>query len=237
MSRIAIITGASAGLGREFVQSVIEEQLEIEEIWLIARRKKLLEEITQQFPAQKFKILPLDLTQDESFAVFQKELAASQAEIKLLVNDAGLLAAKPFSQIGVERQEAMIKLNALAPMVLIHAALPFMKSESQIINVCSVAGFAPAPNMLTYSSTKAFLLNFSKGLHDELQGQGIRVLALNPGNMQTEMFGSPAMPQGKSIVNRLPFLDMKKVTKRALKLVAKGKMQYTPRFFTSPISF
>lgn len=230
MSEIAIVTGASSGLGREFVGAIVETYPKINEIWLIARRKDLLESLAKSYPTKKFKLLSLDLTQEENYAIFKCELEINRPNIKLLVNNAGLVASNSFSKVSLERQEAMIKLNALAPMVLTHMSLPFMKKGGQIINICSVAGFAPTPNMLTYSSTKAFLFNFSKGLHAELKDKGINVLAMSPGNMKTELFASPEMPKGKSIVNLLPFLDMKKISRRALQLSAKGKMEYTPHF-------
>ncbi|HGF7254077.1 TPA: SDR family NAD(P)-dependent oxidoreductase [Enterococcus faecium] len=181
-------------------------------------------------PQKKIKLLPLDLTQEDNYAIFNRELEANRPNIKLLVNNAGLVASNSFSKISLERQESMIRLNALTPVILTHMTLPFMEKGSQIINICSVAGFAPTPNMLTYSSTKAFLYNFSKGLHAELREKGINVLAMSPGNMKTELFSSPDMPKGKSIVNLLPFLDMKKISRRALQLSAKGKMEYTPHF-------
>lgn len=185
----------------------------------------------REYPSKKFKLLSVDLTQEASFQYFKQALENSRPNIKFLVNNAGLVAAKTFSEIALERQESMVKLNVSAPVVLTQLSLPFMKRGSQIINVCSVAGFAPTPNMSTYSSTKAFLLNFSKAPHAELKNQGINVLAMNPGNMKTEMFASPEMPQGKSIVDRLPFLDLKTITKRALKLSAKRCMTYTPHIF------
>lgn len=229
MKEIAIITGASSGLGRVFVEAVIEKYPQLDEIWLIARHKELLEKFAGKYPAQNFKILPLDLTVEKSFAVFRETLKQEQPLIKLLINDAGIVSSKPFQKISLQRQEMMIKLNAEAPMILCYDALPYMQADSGILNVCSVAGFAPTPNMTTYSATKAFLYDFSKGLYAELKERGIHVLALCPGNMKTGMFQTNGdLPKERSVVDILPFLDLRKITHDSLEKLEAGQMVFTP---------
>ncbi|MCL1632755.1 SDR family NAD(P)-dependent oxidoreductase [Sporolactobacillus sp. CPB3-1] len=227
--KIAIITGASAGLGREFVRATVEREKTVEEIWLIARRTEKLEELARAYPQTRFKMLPFDLTDTESFAVFSETLEKERPSIELLINNAGMIGSGAFGDIDLKRQENMIALNMKAPMELIYRTLPRMKAGSRIINVCSVAGFAPTPNMITYSATKACLFSFTKGLRQELKERKINVLALCPGNMKTEMFSDPTSPsEHKSIVNLLPFLDMEKVTRKSLELVKRGRGIYTP---------
>lgn len=229
MKKIAIITGASAGLGRHFVETVARERNDLAEIWLIARRKNLLAEIQRQYPQRKFKLFPLDLTAEASYSLLRTALLKEKPTVALLINDAGMVASGSFQTIALAKQQAMIELNAKAPVTLTYEVFPYLKRDSQIINVCSVAGFAPTPNLLTYSSTKAFLYQFTKGLHAELRPQGIKVLALCPGNMATEMFTPTSdLPKEKSVINCLPFLDLETVTTTALKKVAAGRMVYTP---------
>lgn len=229
---VAIITGASSGLGEEFVRAVIDERPDIEELWLIARRKDRLEEIVKSYPQRKFKILSVDLSAVDEIKAIEFTLSAEKPDIRLLINNAGMVASNSFRSLDLQMQEKMISLNSIAPTALIHFALPYMKSGSAIINVCSVAGFAPTPDMLVYSSTKAYLYNFTKGLRAELRQDGIHVLALCPGNMRTEMFTMPAAPcEHKSIVNLLPFLNIKKVMRRALRLARRNRGVYTPHLF------
>jgi short-subunit dehydrogenase len=228
MTNIAIVTGASSGLGQTFVETIATTEKAIDEIWVIARREQLLMSIADKYVKKRIKIVPLDLTDLNSFVKIKQLFQVEKPNVKILVNNAGMVSTNPFANINLDKQQKMIDLNAKAPISLIYEALPYMKRGSQIINVCSVAGFAPTPNMLIYSSTKAFLYNFTKGLHVELKSRGIQVLALCPGNMKTELFNSPEMPQEKSVVDKLPFLDMKKVTVESLIKAKAGAMVYTP---------
>jgi len=115
-------------------------------------------------------------------------------------------------------------------MILCNLTLDYMQNgKSNIINVCSVSAFAPTLNQVTYSATKSFLLNFSRGLREELKDSGINVLALCPGKMATEMLGNPQKQTAHlSAQAFLPFLDTKKLTRQSLRLVEQGRGVYTP---------
>lgn len=233
MAKTAIITGASSGLGREFARAVVDELPEIEEIWLIARRKERMEEIASRYPKKKFRILPYDLTSDMDLQKLNHALTQSNADIRLLVNNAGIVGSGAFESVDIKKQEAMIELNSKTPTVLINYVLPYMREGGMIVNVCSVAGFGPLPELTVYSSTKAYLLNLTKGLYGELKRKEIHILALCPGNMRTEMF---TIPQNdgvtkKTKVEHLPFLDITKVAHKALDRAKRGKRIYTPRIF------
>jgi short-subunit dehydrogenase len=232
MKPTAIITGASSGLGKEFVDATIDKFPDIDHIWLIARRESRLKSIAQKYPHKHFVILPLDLTQKESFAALAGKLKSFRPDIKLLINDAGMLGKGPFQSVGLDVQQKMIDLNVTAPVTIIKLALPYMRKGSMIVNVCSVSGFAPVINQIVYSSTKVFLINFTRGLRNELHHDGIKLLALCPGNMATEMMAKPdSSKKRKTIIDRLPFLQLGKMTRRALTLVQRGRSVYTPGGF------
>lgn len=159
---IAIITGASSGLGREYVRAVAEMMTMLDEIWLIARRK------------------------------MQGLLAREKPQVRLLINDAGAMHTGPVAAMPIADQLELIALHAVAPTVLARLVLPYMARGAAIINVTSIGAFTPSPNMVVYSASKAYLLAYTKGLHAELRCQGIHVLALAPGLMRTGQFSSTA---------------------------------------------
>ncbi|GAF38503.1 oxidoreductase, short chain dehydrogenase reductase family protein [Agrilactobacillus composti DSM 18527 = JCM 14202] len=232
--KIAIITGASSGLGHQYVHTVAKKMPTLDEIWIIARRKDRLVQLAEEMPTQRFRALPYDLTDAESFHKLQGLLDKEKPQVQLLINNAGVLHNGPVASVPIEQQQQMIALNAIAPVMMVNAVLPYMQRHSSIINVASVAGFTPSPNMVVYGATKAFLLFYTKGLHAELRARGIHVLALAPGNMHTALFsatapGDPA--DKKSIVDYLPFLDLPKITRRSLTIAKMDCMVYTPRLF------
>lgn len=177
-ARIAVITGASSGLGRAFA-------LEtgclggIDEIWLIARRRDNLERLAGELPV-KGRVLSLDLLAEDSFASLKKLLEEERPAIALLVNNAGRGSAVSFEEESLKDMGDMVRLNAEVPMKLTRLCLPYMKGPSGIINVCSAASFVPLPGLSVYSASKSFLLSFSRSLYRELKGRGIAVTALCP---------------------------------------------------------
>lgn len=229
---IAIVTGASSGLGREYVQAVADKLPNLDEIWIVARRKERLIELAQSIPGQRFRILPYDLTDPDCFRKLHGLLAREKPDVHLLINDAGYLCNGPLTEVPIEKQRQMVALNVVAPMVLVNTVLPYVHRGDTIINVSSVGGFSPSPNMVVYGATKSFLSFYTKGLHAELRHRGIHVLALEPGNMHTALYnGGDSDNDKKSIVGLLPFLDLPQVTRRSLTFAQWGWMVYTPRMF------
>lgn len=187
MPSIAIVTGASSGLGRELVRRIdLGAAGTIDELWLIARRADRLEALARacKTPAR---ILALDLTDPASFDEFERELAeADGVDIRLLVNNAGLGTAGDFACQKPESAPHMIELLVRAPVELTYRALPFMSAGSRILNVSSVAAFTPQPHLAVYSACKRFVLDFSHSLDTELGDVDIHVTALCPKFMETE---------------------------------------------------
>ncbi len=226
---IAIVTGASSGLGNAFVNELIKDN-ELEEIWIIARSKDKLEKISE-FNKDIIKPIPLDLCKKESFIKLEEILEEEKPNIKILVCNAGIGSTGQFETMSLENQQDVIDLNIKAYLSINHICLKYMKEKSFIIETCSIAAFVPNINMTVYSASKAFVLSFSRSLRGELKNRKINVLALCPGIMDTNLSLVKDNKENKTILNKLPKLDVNKVAKKSLKMAKKGKDVYTPSFF------
>lgn len=185
--KIAIVTGASSGLGAEFALQ-LEKKFFLDEIWLIARRATPMRELAEKFLKSTGVVITADLSSRSDLAALQKRLAEEKPEIEFLVNNAGFGKVGPFDRLGLAEQVQMIDLNVTGLTWLTHAAIPFMNPGSAILQVASSAGFTPAPFFAVYAATKAFVVSFSDALGYELRGQGIKVIAVCPGPVETEFF-------------------------------------------------
>ena len=229
--KTAIVTGASSGLGIEFVNSIIRQRPEIEKIWVIARRPERLETLVKTYGDR---IVPfcLDLTDDSSLEEYEKKIKADDPEICLLVNNAGSGTLGDLRDMDPAVQGRMVDLNVKAVTVLTTITLKYMKKGAVIINTCSIASFAPNPRMTVYCSTKAFILSFSKSLRFEEKKNGINVLAVCPGPMDTEFLPIAGIEKGSShTFDTLPRCDPANVADTAIKKAYKGVGVYTPKIF------
>lgn len=223
---IAIITGAFSGLGAQWVETVISEAPAITEIWLVARRRERLESIAAAHPERTFHCVAVDLSSEEGIAALAAELEREEPHVALLINNAGVIHPGDFSDADPAALRAQVLLDAAAPVGVSRACLPHMRSGSVIINVGSVSGFAPVRNQVVYAASKSFVYELSLGLRAELARDGINVLVLCPGNMLTEMNTGPTEAGG--VGERLPYLDLPRITKEALRLARAGRAVYTP---------
>ena len=224
---MAIITGASSGLGREYALAACRQYPEIEEFVLIARRKDRLEALSKELTGKKVTVLSVDLTEKAGRAEILKVLAERKADVKLLINNAGFGLMGEVELLDAERQADMVSLNCGALTALCSMILPYMNKGGVIVNVCSIAAFVPTPRMTTYCSTKAYVFSFSKALREETKKRGINVLAVCPAPMDTE-FLSIAGIEGKSkLFDRLPHVSPKEVAEKSLKKAFAGRAVYT----------
>lgn len=182
---IAIITGASSGIGREFARQV--DKKGYKEIWLIARRKERLVDLQKSLKT-KVKILDLDLLEDESFVIIEKLLEKLKPQIGLVVNAAGLGYPDYFSEEGLEKSQRTLRLNCEALTKINYLVLSYMAKNSAIINIASVAAFIPQPKFATYAASKSYVLSFSRAINREVRDRGINVCALCPNPVNTEFF-------------------------------------------------
>ena len=219
--RIAVITGASSGMGREFVTALDREE-RFDELWLIARRKERLEALQDEVRAS-VRALPLDLGRQADLNAYRELLHSENPDVAVLVNASGFGRFGAFTALPLEDQLRMIDLNDKALVAMTHMTLPYMTSGARIYEVDSLSAFQPVPFIGVYGATKAFVLSFSRALNVELKKQkrGIRVMAVCPGWVRTEFFDHAVLDDTITYYNR--FFDPKEVIDRALSDMKKGK--------------
>lgn len=229
--KTAIITGASAGIGCEFVRQTADVFPEVECYWLIARRADRLEEMAAKLEGKTVVCLPLDLCDPMSFVAYQEKLAAEQPEVVLLVNNAGCGYLGNIGEVETATQTRMIDLNLRALTAVTNMTVPYMAPGGCILNVSSIASFCPNPRMTVYSSTKAFVSSFTIGLSEELKPKGITVTAVCPGPMKTEFLDVGNITGNSKMFATLPYCDQVRVAGGALRAARAGRTIYTPRLF------
>lgn len=188
--KIAVITGASSGIGREFVRQVGYFYHSLDEIWVIARKKERLESLRKHCRVP-LRILDGDLLKKQVYRQYHSELKEKKPDIRMLVNAAGFGKSGAFSEITSEDkklQPDMIDLNCRALTRMIQISLPWMSKGSRIINLASAAAFCPQNGFAVYAATKAYVLSLSRALSSELCSRGIIVTAVCPGPVDTEFF-------------------------------------------------
>ena len=184
--RIAVITGASSGMGKKFAET-LPEYGTFDEVWAIARRRERIEELAASLP-YPVRPVALDLSDRDCLAQYAELLAAEKPEVELLINCSGFGKFGATADIPLADQQNMVDLNCIALMSMCHMTIPYMPRGAQIINIASVASFQPIPYVNVYGATKAFVLRFSRALNRELKGRGIRVMAVCPFWTKTEFF-------------------------------------------------
>ena len=218
--KIAIVTGASSGMGREFVRQLDREEA-FDEFWVIARRTERLEALRDELRAP-LRCLPMDLTAESSLDRFRSLLAEETPEIAVLVNASGFGVFQAFAEAPLETQLRMIDLNDKALVAMTYLALPYMRAGSRIINMGSLSSFQPVPYINVYGASKAFVLSFSRALGAELKPRSIRVMAVCPGWVRTEFFDT-AVTDPKVITYYNRFYEAEDVVRRALRDLRRGK--------------
>ncbi len=227
---IAIITGASAGLGQAFFDSIVKRYPDLEQIWLIARRADRLAAMAEGCPIP-VEVFPLDLTAEASYDAFEARLAAEKPAVRIFINNAGLGELNDMIDSDWKTQIRMVDLNCRGLTAMATAVLPYMAKGGFIINIASIAAFAPNARMTVYSATKAFDLHLSRGLREELRPRGVNVLAVCPGPMATEFLTVADIKGRSKTFERLPYCDPKRVADRAVVKAAAGRGVYTPTAF------
>ncbi|MBO5518477.1 MAG: SDR family NAD(P)-dependent oxidoreductase [Firmicutes bacterium] len=181
---IAVITGASSGMGREFVYA-IDKEYELSEIWVVARRKERLEEL-QARCRTKIRPLVFDLSNPSSFESYRTLLEAEKPHIRVLVNAAGYGLFGTFEEMGLEEQLGIVDVNDKALTAMCLLSLPYMEKGDAIVNLGSNSSHQPVPFLNVYAASKAYVLSFSRGLGRELKPRGVHVMCVCPGWIKTE---------------------------------------------------
>ena len=184
--KIAIVTGASSGMGREFVRQ-LHNYIQPDIIWAIARRKEALEALSAE-TAIPVRPVVLDLGKEESFRTLSAMLEEEKPQIQLLVNAAGFGRFGDFEAVPLEDDLKMIDLNCKALVAMTRLCLPYMGKGRHILQLDSLSAFQPVPYITTYGATKAFVLSYCRACNAELKPRGIRMMAMNPAWVKTEFF-------------------------------------------------
>lgn len=182
--KIAVVTGASSGIGRELLRAIDPER-EFDEIWVIARRADRLEELKGKC-RNRIRPVPLDLSEESAIDSYRALLEEEKPEISLLINAAGCGIFGPFAESDLDKQLNSLKVNALALIAMCRVSLPYMESGDSIINVGSNSAWQPVPYQSVYGASKSCVLNFSRALGRELRPRGIHVMCVCPGWIKTE---------------------------------------------------
>lgn len=216
---IALVTGATAGIGAAFTKALAAKGFDLV---VVARDEARLRALDLPTSVE---VLPADLADDSGCRRVEERCAAG---VDLLVNNAGVGTRGAFDSVAIEHEEQLLRVNIRAVLRLTHAALPPMlaRRAGAIVNVSSVAGFAPGARGATYSASKAWVTNFSESLHLQYGDHGVKVLALCPGFTRTE-FHERAEMDVSGIPERL-WLDADRVVSDCLSDLDRGKAVSVP---------
>ncbi len=228
------ITGAAGGLGACFARKLAARGYGL---MLIDRREDALNVLCEELTAQHgvgVEPLAVDLAAEDAMVSLASRLAATP-ELAILVNNAGYGVSKFFVDAGVEQHLDMIRVHVLAAVRLTHAVLPGMleRERGAVINVASLSAWTPCAGMVSYSSTKAYLTVFTRALHDELRGTGVRIQALCPGFIRTDFHDAPAMKQGfdRGQIPRFMWMTPERVVDYSLRALPGGRPVVIPGWF------
>lgn len=226
--RTGIITGASSGMGREFVLQAAARG-DLDELWVIARRADRLEQLQQEVSIP-LTILPLDLTQEESFARYEALLAEKQPQVTLLINASGFGKFGRYDEIPLQDSLDMIDLNCKALVRMTQLTLPYLARGAHVIQVDSLSAFQPVPYLGVYGATKAFVLSYSRSLNAELAPRDIHMMAFCPGWVKTEFFDHAEQTSKTAVTYFNQLFTAREVVACALKDSARGRDVCVPGF-------
>ena len=184
--KIAIVTGASSGMGREFAKAV-DKTYDLDELWVVARRAERLESLKDECRTP-IRTLAWDLSAPENLRAYKTLLEEEKPEIRILVNAAGYGLFGAAEDLDVDNQLGIVTLNDAALSAICLYSLPYMQSGDAIINLGSNSSWQPVPYMTVYAASKAYVLSFSRALGRELKSRGIHVMCVCPGWIKTEFF-------------------------------------------------
>ena len=228
---VAIITGASSGIGREFAFK-LRDMAGVTEFWLIARNTERLTAASEELGA-KSKIISADLGTEEGIESYRKALTEEKPEVSFLVNAAGFGVFGAFDVLSEKTVSDMIDVNIKATVLITHMTVPYMKRGGRIIQLGSGSCFTPLPHFNIYSSSKVFVLHYTKSLNYELKPYGIRATCFCPGWVDTAFLPKSLDAPGAYVPKSMkPLLDCERVVKGCVRASIKGKTMYVTNWYT-----
>ncbi len=215
MKNIVIITGASSGMGMEFAKQLDKKLINVDEFWLVARRKERLEKLDFLLHHQ-CRLFDVDLMKEDEVKRIEDALNEKKYRIRMLVNCAGFGLVGQFKDLEKKEQMEMIDLNCKALTAMTYICVPHMDRKSRIIQLASVAAFLPQKNFAIYAASKSYVLSFSRALNEELRDLDITVTAVCPGPVDTEFF-EVAEKNGTSLeIKKLVMVEADRVVSDAI---------------------
>ncbi len=223
-----LVTGASSGIGAAIARRLAREGARLV---LTARREDRLAALATELKergASEVHLVPEDLGAEGGARRVAETATERLRGVEFLVNNAGFAVPGPLVAASWERLDAMLRVNVEAALELQRRLLPPMLAARRgaILNVASLAGFQASPFQAVYGASKAFLLNLSCGIHQEMRGRGVHVTALCPGVTDTEFFEAAGYPERTGFMRRA--MDADRVARAGLRAVARGRMQVVP---------
>ena len=223
---IAVITGASSGMGREFALQLTQQE-QFDEVWILARRTHRLEELAELLPCPT-RVLALDLSKPESLAQYEQQLQQHKPRVSILVNCSGFGKFGRYDQIPLQDCMDMIDLNCKALVAVTQLTLPYLDRGSRILQVDSLSAFQPVPYLNVYAATKGFVLRYSQALWAELKERGIQVMAFCPGWVKTEFFDHAEQTSNTAGTYFNKTFTAQEAVRAGLKDLKKGKLVSVP---------
>ena len=227
---LAIITGASGGIGSEFARQI--SRLEgIDELWFVARNEERMRSLSEEI-GLKTKIISADLTTMDGINKVRRALEEEKPSVKFLVNASGFGNYGAFDEISEDEVVKMIDLNVKALVLITHMTVPYMERGGRIIELGSGSCFTPLPYFNIYSSSKVFVLHYTKSLNFELQRYGVRATCFCPGWVDTEFLGKSLANGNTHPKTMKPLLKCEDVVRKCVKASLKGKAMCVTNWYT-----
>lgn len=220
--KIAIVTGASSGMGREFARVLAARDHSLEEIWLVGRNEKNLQKTAAMLPAAA-RCIPLDLSEASGIQKLQEQLQSAHATVAALVNAAGLGFIGDVAELSLSEHCQTIRVNCEALIAVTYLALPYMKRGSRILQLCSASAFAPQPGFAVYAASKACVERFSSALRKEVAARGITVTCVCPGPVNTAFFDTAERLHPMPAFKKASMADPRKVAGKAVRDAENGR--------------
>ncbi len=221
MKKIAVVTGASSGIGKEFALAI--DSYNFDEIWAIALDKEGLIKLKENLKT-KSRIFELDLTNNDSFEYYKELLLKENPSVELLINCSGFGKFGRYDEIDLDQSCNMIDLNCKGTVKMTELTLPYIPNFGRIIQIASISAFSPIPYINVYASTKAFLKSYSIALNEELKPRNISVTCVCPFWTKTQFFKRAKATEHDVITYYAVMYDAKKVVNYALNCSKKRKL-------------
>lgn len=229
---LAIITGASSGIGAEFARQL--KGRGVDEFWFVARRRERMEKLGEELQV-KYKVIEADLASQDGVELMVSAFQNERPEVDFFVSAAGFGDFGAFDEISPECVEKMIDLNVKATVTLTHAVIPYMKRGGRIITLGSGSAFTPLPYFNVYAAGKAFILHYTKALNYEIKKYGVRATCFCPGWVGTEFIDKASERRDVTMPKPVafhPLLNCERVVRGCIRAAERGKSMYVTGLFT-----